>query len=82
MDISINRNNSVNQAGFEVSAPAVQSKGGSMEKPMLSITSLSANEDVSLGNDIPDAALSRDDALGKFVNSVFNLPPPAMPKFG
>ena len=82
MDISINRNNSVNPAGFEVSAPAVQSKGGSMEKPMLSITSLSANEDVSLGNDIPDAALSREDALGKFVNSVFNLPPPTMPKFG
>ncbi|MBR4221905.1 MAG: hypothetical protein IKR81_12150 [Victivallales bacterium] len=82
MDISINRSNSVNQAGFEVSAPAVQSKGGNMEKPMLSITSLSANEDVSLGNDIPDAALSREDALGKFVNSAFNLPPPAMPKFG
>ena len=82
MDISINRSNSVNQAGFEVSAPAVQSKGGNMEKPMLSITSLSANEDVSLGNDIPDAALAREDALGKFVNSVFNLPPPDMPKFG
>ncbi len=82
MDISINRNNSVNQAGFEASTPAVQPKGGSMEKPMLSITSLSANEDVSIGNDIPDAALSRDDALGKYVNSVFNLPPPAMPKFG
>ena len=29
--------------------------------------------------DVPDAALVRDDALGKFVNSVFNLPPPPMP---
>lgn len=29
--------------------------------------------------DIPDAAIVRDDALGKFVNSVFNLPPPPMP---
>jgi len=29
--------------------------------------------------DIPDAAIVRDDALGKFVNSIFNLPPPPMP---
>lgn len=31
--------------------------------------------------DVPDAALSRDDDLGKLVNSVFNLPPPPMPAF-
>lgn len=31
--------------------------------------------------DIPEAALSRDDDLGKLVNSVFNLPPPPMPSF-
>ena len=29
--------------------------------------------------EIPDVALSRDDDLGRFVNSVFNLPPPPMP---
>ena len=29
--------------------------------------------------DVPDAALVRDDALGKLVNSAFNLPPPPMP---
>ena len=31
--------------------------------------------------DVPADALSRDDALGKLVNSVFNLPPPPMPTF-
>ena len=31
--------------------------------------------------DIPDALLSRDDDLGKLVNSVFNLSPPPMPIF-
>ena len=31
---------------------------------------------------VPDAALSRDDDLGRFVNSAFNLPPPPMPNFG
>lgn len=30
---------------------------------------------------VPDSALSRDDALGKLVNSVFGLPPPPMPNF-
>ena len=31
--------------------------------------------------DIPDAALLRDDALGKLVNAAFSLPPPPMPAF-
>jgi len=31
--------------------------------------------------DIPDAALDRDDALGKLMNAAFNLPPPPMPAF-
>ena len=29
--------------------------------------------------DVSDAALVRDDALGKLVNFAFNLPPPPMP---
>ena len=31
--------------------------------------------------DVPEAALMRDDDLGKLVNSVFNLQPPPMPAF-
>ena len=31
--------------------------------------------------DVPDAALDRDDALGKLMNAAFNLPPPPMPAF-
>ena len=31
--------------------------------------------------DVPDAALLRDDELGKLVNAAFNLPPPPMPTF-
>ncbi len=31
--------------------------------------------------EVPDAALSRDDDLGKLVNAAFNLPPPPMPSF-
>ena len=31
--------------------------------------------------EVPDAALSRDDALGNLVKAAFNLPPPAMPAF-
>ena len=32
--------------------------------------------------EVPDTALQRDDALGKLVSAVFNLPPPPMPAFG
>ena len=32
-------------------------------------------------SDVPDDALSRDDALGKLVNAAFSLPPPPMPAF-
>ena len=31
--------------------------------------------------DVPEAELSRDDALGKLVNSAFSLPAPPMPSF-
>ena len=32
--------------------------------------------------EVPDTALLRDDALGKFVSAAFSLPPPPMPAFG
>jgi len=32
--------------------------------------------------DVPDVALSRDDALGNLLKAAFNLPPPPMPDFG
>lgn len=31
--------------------------------------------------EVPDAALSRDDELGRLVSAAFNLPPPPMPEF-
>ena len=30
---------------------------------------------------VPDAALDRDDELGKLMSAAFNLPPPPMPSF-
>ncbi len=41
-------------------------------------TSLASSEPVA---DVSDAALRRDDELGKLVGAAFNLPPPAMPSF-
>ena len=32
-------------------------------------------------SEVPEAALSRDDALGRLVNSAFSLPAPPMPEF-
>ena len=31
--------------------------------------------------DVPEAALTRDDDLGKLMEKAFNLPPPPMPNF-
>ena len=31
--------------------------------------------------EVPDSALSRDDAIGNLVKAAFNLPPPPMPAF-
>ena len=81
MDISINRNLNANKAGFEAGVSAVKSKEIAAEKPLLSITSKAADEESSIGSDIPDAALSKDDALAKLVSSAFNFPPPPMPNF-
>jgi hypothetical protein len=41
-------------------------------------TALASSEPVA---DVPDAALSRDDELGKLVNAAFSLPAPPMPAF-
>ncbi len=47
----------------------------------LTITEGTASaEDVQAAG-IPEAALSRDDALGKLMSQAFSLPPPPMPNF-
>lgn len=41
-------------------------------------SSIASSEPVT---DVPDAALDRNDELGKLMNAAFNLPPPPMPSF-
>ena len=47
----------------------------------LTITNAVVSQEDIAAAQIPDAALSRDDALGKLIGSAFNLPPPPMPDF-
>ena len=42
------------------------------------VAGLSSGEPVA---DVPAAALTRDDKLGRLVNAAFSQPPPAMPDF-
>ena len=49
---------------------------------LLTITHATASPEDIAAAQIPDAALTRDDALGKLVSAVFNLSPPPMPAFG
>ena len=41
-------------------------------------SSIASSEPVTV---VPDAALDRNDELGKLMNAAFNLPPPPMPSF-
>ena len=79
MDISLNTRATpppVAATGFAPATPAATSA----ERRALTVTDVRSS-----GTDaveaVPDAALDRDDALGRLVNAAFNLPPPPMPAF-
>ncbi len=85
MDLNINVNTGLNNAAA-IMAGGVQQPVHSGKAPEgnganVTITHAAvAPEDVAAAG-IPDEALSRDDALGRLVASVFSLPPPPMPNF-
>ena len=82
MDISINTNHSANKAELNDAAMPSAPQGTKGGRPLLSITHADvASADDNLGIDVPDAALSRGDSLGKLIRSAFNYPPPPMPNF-
>ena len=47
----------------------------------LTITRATVSAEDIAAADIPDAALTRDDALGKLIGTASNLPPPPPPPF-
>ena len=78
MDIRINGNRPVQNAGLESGLPSGGMKPiANQEKSALTVTQADAVEDV---NEVPDDALDRNDALGKLISSVYNLPAPPMVK--
>ena len=91
MDISLNINNGNLGAwkleGLQSNPANIQtsnkpgSQGANLQPSAPEPTTLDPLQGSEPTADIPDAALSRDDDLGKLVNSVFNLPPPPMPSF-
>ena len=90
MEINLN-NNGLNNigAGREALDTATigigqETKIGSNVKPQDAVTITNAPRGVSSAEpvfDVPDSALSRDDALGKLVTAAFNFQPPPMPSF-
>jgi len=88
MEINVNRNGfGAVSMGSDMPGVPPAEVGKVQETPHasrpapLSVSRQSAADPVGLAAaepvaDIPDAALSRDDALGKLVNSVFNLQAP------
>lgn len=83
--MEINFNNSANK-GFAVGSLAPETAGGVRSAEtgpsrLFTITESTASPDDIAAAGIPDAALSRDDALGKLIGEAFDLPPPPMPNF-
>jgi len=91
MEINVNSNNFGNvgmgrgipetvgtDAGREAENAAKVSRTTSLQVSSLPASGLAGAEPVA---DVPDAALSRDDALGRMVKAAFGLPPPPMPAF-
>ncbi len=72
-----------NAAAADANQPAPGASGISRHASNLTIGMRDADP-VSGGEpvaEIPNDAISRDDALGKLVSSAFSLPPPPMPAF-
>ena len=88
MEINLNSNGFANvglgtrTAGIDATAKVQDAKASNSLKVQASglneLDALQGSEPVA---DVPAGALSRDDALGKLVNSAFSLPPPPMPSF-
>ena len=85
MEININSNGFGNVGLGSVNADfgtAVKPQNVQKTKPLniqsATVDALRNSEPVA---EVPDVALSRDDAIGRLVTAAFNLPPPPMPAF-
>lgn len=85
MEINITRNGFGNIGLGSVNADfgmAAKPKDVKASKPLnVQSTTADALRNSEPVAEVPEAALSRDDALGNLVKAAFNLPPPAMPDF-
>ena len=82
MDISINTKQSIQRSDFGQAAPVQTQKNSAPLGENLSITQASSPlTDDTMGIEVAETALTRDDKLGNLVNAAFNLPAPPMPAF-
>ena len=87
MEINLGNNFSANMGVTSETATQMSAKVENLKvkAPDITTTSRTTFDPVKGSEptaDVPDAALSRDDDLGKLVNSAFSLQPPPMPDFG
>lgn len=85
MEINFNKglsgNLGVRQETLDASQLSRLGSGVAQSANNLTITKTTASPEDIAAAGISDAALSRDDALGKLIGEAFNLPPPPMPDF-
>ena len=85
MEINLNKgfsgNLSVRQETLDASRASGPVSGTAHPPDRLTITQGVASPEDIAAAEIPEAALSRDDALGKLIGEAFSLPTPPMPDF-
>lgn len=85
MEVNFNKglagNLGVRQETLDASQVPRPASGVAQPASHLTITNATASPEDIAAAEIPDAALSRDDALGRLIGEAFSLPPPPMPDF-
>ena len=86
MEINFSKNSvagnwGVRQETIDASHVSSRASETTQSSSPLTITRATVSAEDIAAAEIPDAALTRDDALGKLIGSAFNLPPPPPPDF-
>lgn len=77
MDISFNANRTSVQPPATLQHPGAIAGPGGAQRPALVVSGTRTDA----AEAVPDAALRRDDSLGRLFSAAFNFPAPPMPAF-
>ena len=85
MELNVNNLHTTTAVGgsmpVDSNAPPDANRRAASSARTLTISHAVPSKDEISGAEVPETSLTRNDKLGDFIASVFNLPPPPMPNF-